>query len=152
MEVSKEGIELIKEFEGFCERAYLCPGLKWTIGYGHTQGVQPGDVVTEEKAEELLKRDLKDAEEAVSHLITVPLRQNQFDALVSLVYNIGSGNFFDSTIRKVINYKVSDINEYRLAWMKWVRAGGKKLKGLERRRAAEFELFKKGFNGYCIKK
>lgn len=152
MKTSKEGIDLIKEFEDFRKDAYLCPGLVWTIGYGHTHGVKAGDSISESEAEDLLKEDLRDAEEAVSRLISVPLRQNQFDALVSLVYNIGSGNFCTSTIRKVINYKISDINEYRKAWMMWVKSKGKKLKGLERRRAAEFELFKRDFNGSVIKK
>jgi len=152
MKTSKEGIDLIKEFEGFRKNAYLCPGGVWTIGYGHTRGVRAGDSILESEAEDLLKEDLREAEEAVSHLVSTPLRQSQFDALVSLVYNIGSGNFCTSTIRKVINYKISDINEYRKAWMMWVKSRGKKLKGLERRRAAEFELFKKDFNGSVIKK
>lgn len=141
MRTSQKGIDLIKEFEGYSERVYLCPGGVYTIGYGHTKGVQVGDTCTREKAEEYLKDDLKDTEEAVLDLVDVPLTQNQFDALVSLVYNIGSGNFYDSTIRKVINYKVSDIDEYRRAWMMWVKAQGRVLKGLVRRREAEFKLF-----------
>lgn len=141
MRTSQKGIDLIKEFEGYSERVYLCPGGVYTIGYGHTKGVQVGDTCTREKAEEYLKDDLRDTEEAVLDLVDVPLTQNQFDALVSLVYNIGSGNFYDSTIRKVINYKVSDIDEYRRAWMMWVKAQGRVLKGLVRRREAEFKLF-----------
>ncbi len=141
MRTSQKGIDLIKEFEGYSERVYLCPGGVYTIGYGHTKGVQVGDTCTREKAEEYLKDDLRDTEEAVLDLVDVPLTQNQFDALVSLVYNIGSGNFYDSTIRKVINYKVSDIEEYRRAWMMWVKAQGRVLKGLVRRREAEFKLF-----------
>lgn len=141
MRTSQKGIDLIKEFEGYSERVYLCPGGVYTIGYGHTKGVQVGDTCTREKAEEYLKDDLRDTEEAVLDLVDVPLTQNQFDALVSLVYNIGSGNFYDSTIRKVINYKVSNIDEYRRAWMMWVKAQGRVLKGLVRRREAEFKLF-----------
>ena len=141
MRTSQKGIDLIKEFEGYSERVYLCPGGVYTIGYGHTKGVQVGDTCTREKAEEYLKDDLRDTEEADLDLVDVPLTQNQFDALVSLVYNIGSGNFYDSTIRKVINYKVSDIDEYRRAWMMWVKAQGRVLKGLVRRREAEFKLF-----------
>lgn len=141
MRTSQKGIDLIKEFEGYSERVYLCPGGVYTIGYGHTKGVQVGDTCTREKAEEYLKDDLRDTEEAVLDLVDVTLTQNQFDALVSLVYNIGSGNFYDSTIRKVINYKVSDIDEYRRAWMMWVKAQGRVLKGLVRRREAEFKLF-----------
>ncbi len=141
MRTSQKGIDLIKEFEGYSERVYLCPGGVYTIGYGHTKGVQVGDTCTREKAEEYLKDDLRDTEEAVLDLVDVPLTQNQFDALVSLVYNIGSGNFYDSTIRKVINYKVGDMEEYRRAWMMWVKAQGRVLKGLVRRREAEFKLF-----------
>lgn len=144
MKTSQKGIDLIKEFEGFRRSAYLCPGMVWTIGYGHTHGVKVGDTITEEEAEELLREDLQEAEEVVSAQIKVPLSQLEFDALVSLVYNIGAGNFCTSTIRKVINYKVSDIEEYRKAWMMWVKSRGKTLKGLIRRREAEFQLYKDG--------
>lgn len=142
MRTSQKGIDLIKEFEDYSERVYMCAGGKYTIGYGHTRGVQVGDTCTKEQAEKYLREDLKDAEEAVLALVTVPLTQNQFDALVSLVFNIGSGNFYDSTIRRVINLKISDIEEYRRAWMMWVKSRGKVLKGLVRRRELEFKLFK----------
>lgn len=141
MRTSQRGIDLIKEFEGYSERVYMCAGGKYTIGYGHTRGVEPGDTCTREQAEEYLRQDLQDAEETVLALITVPLTQNQFDALVSLVYNIGSGNFCNSTIRRIINLKINDINEYRKAWLMWIKSKGKVLKGLERRRVAEFNLF-----------
>lgn len=141
MRTSQRGIDLIKEFEGYSERVYMCAGGKYTIGYGHTRGVQVGDTCTKEQAEKYLREDLQDAEEAVLALVTVPLTQNQFDALVSLVYNIGSGNFYDSTIRRIINLKINNINEYRKAWLMWVKSRGKVLKGLERRRVAEFNLF-----------
>jgi lysozyme len=141
MRTSQRGIDLIKEFEGYSERVYMCAGGKYTIGYGHTRGVEVGDTCTREQAEKYLREDLRDAEETVLALITVPLSQNQFDALVSLVYNIGSGNFYDSTIRRVINLNIGDIEEYRLAWMMWKKSRGKVLKGLIRRREAEFKLF-----------
>lgn len=141
MRTSQRGIDLIKEFEGYSERVYMCAGGKYTIGYGHTRGVEPGDTCTREQAEEYLRQDLQDAEETVLALITVPLTQNQFDALVSLVYNIGSGNFYNSTIRRIINLKINDINEYRKAWLMWIKSKGKVLKGLERRRVVEFNLF-----------
>lgn len=142
MKTSQKGIDLIKEFEGYSERVYMCAGGKYTIGYGHTRGVEVGDTCTREQAEEYMRQDLVDAEETIEALINVPLSQNQFDALVSLVYNIGSGNFFDSTIRRVINLRISDIEEYRRAWMMWVKSRGKVLKGLVRRREAEFKMFK----------
>lgn len=141
MRTSQRGIDLIKEFEGYSEKAYMCAGGKYTIGYGHTRGVEPGDTCTREQAEGYLREDLQDAEEAVMALISVPLTQNQFDMLVSLVYNIGSGNFYDSTIRRVINLKIGDKEEYRRAWMMWKKSRGKVLKGLIRRREAEFKLF-----------
>lgn len=141
MKTSQRGIDLIKEFEGYSERVYMCAGGKYTIGYGHTRGVEPGDTCTREQAEEYLRMDVVEAEETIEALVKVPLTQNQFDALVSLVYNIGSGNFYDSTIRRVINNNVSDINEYRKAWLMWVKSKGKILKGLERRRIAEYNLF-----------
>ena len=142
MKTSQKGIDLIKEFEGYSERVYMCAGGKYTIGYGHTRGVEIGDTCTREQAEKYLREDLQDAEESVQALITVPLSQNQFDALVSLVYHIGAGNFYDSTIRKVINLNIGDIEEYRRAWMMWVKSRGKVLKGLVRRREAEFKMFK----------
>lgn len=141
MRTSQRGVDLIKEFEGYSERVYMCAGGKYTIGYGHTRGVEPGDTCTREQAEEYLRLDLIDAEETIEALINVPLSQNQFDALVSLVYNIGSGNFYSSTIRRVINCKISDPEEYRRAWMMWVKSKGNVLKGLVRRREAEYKLF-----------
>ena len=141
MRTSQKGIDLIKEFEGYSESVYMCSGGVYTIGYGHTRGVEVGDTCTQEQAEKYLREDVKEAEGTVEVLITVPLTQNQFDALVSLVYNIGSGHFYDSTIRRVINCKVADREEYRRAWMMWIKAGGKKRKGLIRRREAEFKLF-----------
>ena len=119
----------------------MCAGGKYTIGYGHTSGVEPGDTCTREQAEEYLRQDLVDAEETIEALVNVPLSQCQFDALVSLVYNIGSGNFYSSTIRRVINCKISDPEEYRKSWMMWVKSKGKVLKGLVRRREAEYKLF-----------
>ena len=141
MKTSQEGIDLIKEFEGYSERVYMCAGGKYTIGYGHTRNVEPGDTCTREQAEEFLRQDLVDAEETIEALVKVPLTQNQFDALVSLVYNIGSGNFYSSTIRRVVNCKIGDPEEYRKAWMMWVKSKGKVLKGLVRRREAEYKLF-----------
>jgi lysozyme len=141
MRTSQRGIDLIKEFEGFCPIVYRCPGGVYTIGYGHTRGVELGDICTKEEAEQYLKEDLRDAEEMVEHLVKVPLKQHQFDALVSLIYNIGAGNFYSSTIREVINSQSKDIEEYRKAWMMWVKSKKKVLKGLIRRRTAEFELF-----------
>ena len=143
MRTSQKGIDLIKEFEGFRKEAYLCPGLVWTIGYGHTRGVHEGDKITEREAEMLLREDLEEAEYVVDRLITAEIDQNQFDALVSLVYNIGSGNFHKSTIRRLINEGCWDIARLEHAWKMWNKSNGRVLKGLVRRREAEFELYKK---------
>lgn len=143
MRIADKGIELIKHFEGYRDVAYICAGGKWTIGYGHTQGVKGGDKVTKAQAEVFLKQDVKDAEDAVNNLISAPLTQNQFDALVSLVYNIGSGNFYNSTVRRLINEQCSDMGRIKRAFLMWKRANGITLSGLIRRREAEFELFSK---------
>ena len=135
MRISNRGLEIIKEFEGFRARAYMCPAGVWTIGYGHTRGVK------EQQATELLRNDAKEAEEAINGLVKVELSQWQFDALVSLVYNIGSGNFYNSTIRRLLNEGCDDEDRLRHAWCMWKRAGGRTLSGLIRRREKEFKLF-----------
>lgn len=141
MRISNRGLEIIKEFEGFRARAYMCPAGVWTIGYGHTRGVKAGDVVNEQQATELLRNDAKEAEEAINGLVKVELSQWQFDALVSLVYNIGSGNFYNSTIRRLLNEGCDDEDRLRHAWCMWKRAGSRTLSGLIRRREKEFKLF-----------
>ena len=83
MRTSQNGINLIKRFEGCRLTSYKCPSGKWTIGYGHTNGVKQGQKITKIKAEEYLKNDLKAFENAVEKMVKVPLNQNQFDALVS---------------------------------------------------------------------
>ena len=103
MRTSNKGIELIKSFEGIKTKAYKCPAGVWTIGYGHTKGVQKGDTCTMAQAIEFLKEDLRVFEGAINDLVKVELNQNQFDALVSFVYNVGSGAFQDSTMRIFIN-------------------------------------------------
>lgn len=140
MRTSQKGIELLKRFEGFMPEAYRCPAGVLTIGYGHTSGVREGDRVTEEEAEKLLRADLMDAEEDVGRLVRVPLTQNQFDALVSFVYNVGMGSFFSSTLLKKINNDPNDPtipDEFR----KWVKAAGEPLPGLVKRRDAEARMY-----------
>lgn len=131
--------EIVKEFEGLRLEAYKCPADAWTIGYGHTLGVIPGDVITEKEAEILLAEDLEDAESAVNEYVKVKLNQNQFDALVSFVYNLGAGNFKSSTLLRKLNAGdyLGAANEFK----RWNKAGGKVLNGLVRRRAAECNLF-----------
>lgn len=140
MKTSERGIELIKKFEDFRSEAYKCPAGVWTIGYGHTGGVKPGDRVTETEAEGFLRKDIESSEKIVSTLVKRPLNQNQFDALVSFVYNTGSGNFAGSTLLRKINKNPLDVS-IKEEFQKWVYAKGKRLEGLVKRRLEECELY-----------
>lgn len=144
MKTSKNGINLIKKYEGFRSRAYRCAAGVLTIGFGHTQNVKPTDVITQEQAEKLLIEDLKVCEDCINKTIKIPLLQNQFDALVSFVYNVGCGNFIKSTLLKKINE--GKISEAANEFQKWNKAGGKVLAGLAKRRNEEMELFLRGDN------
>jgi len=114
----------------------------WTIGYGHTKGVWPGQQITEAQAEAYLKQDVAWAETAVDRAVTVNLSQSQFDALVSWTFNLGSFNLQRSTMLKKLNAR----NWARVPceMIRWNRAGGRVLRGLVRRRKAEAELFNGG--------
>ena len=139
METSKTGLDLIKHFEGCELYAYKCPAGVWTIGYGHTKGVEPGMQITEQDAEDMLKEELIEYESYINDLVTVGLNQNQFDAMVSWVYNLGAGNLKASTLLKVLN--AGDYVGVPAQIMRWNKAGGKVLEGLTRRRQAEADLF-----------
>ena len=140
MKLEKEAIELIKSHEGFSAEPYLCPGNVWTIGYGHTDGVnaytQP---VTEAYGEELLREDIGKAEATVHEHVRVPLTDEQYGALVSFVFNVGAGNFRRSTLLKKLN--AADYNGAADELLRWIYGGGRKLRGLEKRRKAEREMF-----------
>lgn len=139
MRTGRDGVELIRHFEGCRFDAYLCPAGVWTIGYGHTADVKEGDSIDQEAAEAFLIEDLETFEQAVTRLVEVPLTQQQFDALVSWTFNLGAGNLAESTLlKKLNNYQYAEVPEQM---MRWVRAGGKVLDGLVRRRAAEAALF-----------
>ena len=103
MNISEEGLSLIKKFEGLELEAYKCAAGVWTLGYGHTAGVQEGDVWSEEQANEQLKIDMHIYAGYINDHVTCPLSQNQFDALVSWVYNLGPTNLRHSTLLKVLN-------------------------------------------------
>ena len=108
MKVSSKGLELIKEFEGFSSVAYLCSAKKATIGYGNTfwedgTPVKIGDQISKERAETLLKHVVDNFSVAVKVDIKIEVTQNQFDAMVSLAYNIGTGSFLKSTLLKKVN-------------------------------------------------
>jgi lysozyme len=148
--ISANGLNLIKSFEGLAKvgedgkiRAYRCVAGRWTIGYGHTKGVRSGMVITKDEAEDLLREDMKVYEQAVRRQISVPLSQNQFDALVSLCFNIGEANLSSSTLKKLLNKgQYDEIPEQIMRWNK-ARVDGnlQAVKGLTRRRSAEAALF-----------
>lgn len=139
MKTGNKGIELIKHFEGCELEAYKCPAGVWTIGYGHIKGVHEGMKITEMQAEEMLKSELHEYEGYINDYVTVPLNQNQFDAMVSWVYNLGGGNLKASTLLKVLNS--GDYAGVPEQMLRWNKAGGKVLEGLTRRRQAEADLF-----------
>lgn len=140
MKASQNCIELIKRFEGFSARPYLCPAKVWTIGYGTTRGVTKSTPpITQIEAEALLLRDISKYEKSVNRLIFFPINQNQFDALVSFCYNLGSGALQRSSLRAKINR--GELKNAAREFTKWVFAGGKKLRGLQIRRTAEQVLF-----------
>lgn len=141
MKISEKGLALISQFEGLSLNSYYCQAGKLTIGYGHTgSDVAVGQHITAEKAMELLKKDVSSAELTVSDLVNRALSQNQFDALVSFVFNIGRGNFSRSTMRAKLNDS-SPTDVIAEQFEKWIYVNGKISKGLVRRRAAEKALF-----------
>ena len=139
MKTSSKGIALIKEFEGLRLKAYKCPGGVWTIGYGHTAGVKPGMVISEAQAEEYLKADLIAFEKYLNGL-GLALDQNQFDALISFIYNVGTGNFTSSTLLRKVRVNPQD-NSIMDEFLSWVYSKGRVLPGLQRRRLAEMKLY-----------
>ena len=144
MAVSPFGVDLICGFEGKRLTAYDDGVGVWTIGFGTTVypnsiKVKKGDACTEAQAKAYMAHDLKKFESAVNNAVTVPLSQNQFDALVSLAYNIGTNAFSGSTLVKKLNS-----NDFRGAadqFDVWVNAGGKRMQGLVNRRGKEKALF-----------
>lgn len=142
-----KGMELVREFEGYHTRlsndsvqAYWdATGKVWTIGYGVTEGVTKGMVLTRPEAEAMFKAELIKHENFVKELVTVKLDQNEFDALVSLCYNMGPTNLRKSTLLKKLN--AGDRKGAADAFLLYNKSGGKKLRGLERRRSAERQLF-----------
>ena len=143
--MTDEGLDLIKLYEGYSSSPYLCPANHWTIGYGAIWGMDDKRVtedhpdINEDQADYLLRRDVKKSEMAVLRHIRVPLEDGQFNALCSFVFNLGSGALQSSTLRRKINRGdyIGASNEFP----RWVYAGGRKLKGLVRRRAHERVMF-----------
>jgi lysozyme len=146
MIISSVGIQLITSFEDLKLKAYDDGVGVWTIGYGttiYTNGVavKKGDSCTLEQAKSSFQHDLRRFQTAVNDAVNIPLSQNQFDALVSLAYNIGTNAFKTSTLVKYLN--ALDYKAAADQFLVWNKAGGSVLKGLVRRREAERALFLK---------
>lgn len=140
MKTSDEGIELIKGLEEGCSLKAYRDADGYSVGYGHF-GVSAGTVITQDEAEELLRGDLYAAERAVERHCA-GLSQRQFDALVSLCYNIGSGAFGRSTVVRLIREGgPAPRAELRTAWQMWNKSQGKVLDALVRRRNAEYDYY-----------
>lgn len=142
MKTSERGVEAIAGYEGVRLEAYPDPGTGGepiTIGVGHTGGVKLGDVITHEEAMRLLADDLCKAEGAVNNAVRVPVSQHEFDAMVSLCFNIGGGAFSKSTLVRLLNIgdRLGASNEFT----KWNKANGRILSGLVTRRAGERAMF-----------
>jgi len=139
MHTNKAGVDLIRQFEGCKLETYICPAGVPTIGYGHTgRDVQLGTKITQDKAEGLLINDLRLFEQGVEHLCPT-CTPNQFSALVSFAYNLGLHALEGSTLRRLHN--AGRYADAQAQFGKWVNAGGRKLGGLVRRRAAEAALY-----------
>jgi lysozyme len=140
MQISERGLDLIRRFEGLELTAYRCPAGVWTIGHGHTgPEVREGKSITPAEAEAMLRADLIRLEEGVARSAG-PCTQGQYDALVSFAFNLGLGALRSSTLLK--KHKAG---EHRLAaaeFGRWIHAGGRRLPGLVRRRAAEADLYR----------
>jgi len=137
---SDQGLALTEQFEGLRLTAYQDSIGVWTIGYGHTgPDVQPGLAITQEQAGALLLQDVAGAAAAVNRLVTVPLTQNQFDALVDFTFNAGQGNLASSTLLRELN--AGNTAGAAAQFLVWVYAGGVQLPGLAKRRQAEAALF-----------
>ena len=139
--INSLGLEIIKNFEGFSPRIYFCPAGYKTIGYGHKLlAGENFELISKIKAEELLIKDLIIAENAVHRLVYEGLNDNQFSALVSFVFNLGSAAFQRSTLRQKINYSES-INDICYEFLRWCYCNGKYSKGLYKRRVHETQLY-----------
>ena len=139
MKMSQNGLNLIETSEGCRTTAYQDSVGVWTIGYGHTSNVSPGETCTLQQAQEWLQQDVSGAEYVVNTVVKAPLNQNQFDALVDFVFNLGSGNFQSSTLLKLLN--AGDYQGASNEFPKWNHAGGVVVPGLTTRRLAEQKLF-----------
>ena len=139
MKISQEGLSLIKKFEGCELEAYKCAAGVWTIGYGSTKGVKEGDTITQDGADKLLAEEMQEYEGYINDMVSVPLKQNEFDALVSWVFNLGPSNLKASTMLKVLNE--GKYHEVPKQILRWNKVNGVPNEGLIKRRKSESLLF-----------
>lgn len=139
MKINQAGIDLIKSYEGCKLNAYKDAVGIPTIGYGHIKGVKMGDVISQSRAEDILKEDLAVFEPGVEQLLFSEATDNQFSALVSFAFNVGLNNLRMSTLLKKFN--AGDVNGAANEFIRWNKAGGNILAGLTKRRLAERALF-----------
>ncbi len=136
-----QGLKLTEQFESCRLTAYQDVRGIWTIGWGHTgTDVRPGLIITQQQADALLFHDIQDAVNHVNHLVTVPLTQNQFDALCDFAYNAGCAAFAGSTLLRLLN--AGDYNGAAAEFPKWDHSNGQVIPGLLCRRLAEQQLFR----------
>ena len=139
MQISQEGLALIKKFEGCELEAYKCPAGVWTIGYGHTKDVKEGDKINKDEANYLLQEEMIEYESYINDMVDVDLNQSQYDSMCAWVYNLGPSNLGSSTMLRVLNEGKYD--EVPQQMKRWNKANGEVLTGLIRRREAEALLF-----------
>lgn len=145
MEINKAGKDLIKRFEGCKLKAYKCPANVWTIGFGNTfyedgTKVKEGEVITQERADELFDIIISDFVRMTDALVKSDVTENNFSAIVSFTFNVGTGNLKKSTLLKKVNVDPKDPT-IKAEFMKWTKANNVVLKGLVRRREAEAKLY-----------
>lgn len=140
--ITAMGLGLIKDSEGYRSESYQDSAGVWTIGYGHTGDVTPGQVIDQAEADRLLLADVAWAEDCVNSTVSVDLDGAHFDALVSFVFNVGCGAFKNSTLLRKLN--AGGYAAAAAEFDRWVHAGGKRLRGLEIRRAKERRIFEEG--------
>lgn len=141
--VLQKARDLIAKFEGCKLTAYKCPAGVWTIGYGHTKGVNEGDKITVRQAGELLKLDTEQFLDCVRKEVGSICNENQVVALTSFAFNVGKEAFKTSTLLKVIKKDPQGFIGIKSEFLRWVYADKEVLKGLKNRRNIEFEMYKK---------
>lgn len=139
---NQKGLELIKSFEKCVLTAYPDPvskGEPYTIGWGHTGGVTPGQTISQDKADAFLVTDIGKTIRAIGGKILIPVTDNEFSAMVCLAFNIGAGNFSNSHLLRCLNNE--QLQDAANEFLKWDHVNGQKIPGLTRRREAEQLLF-----------